>query len=150
MNRYPAWLNALVVLLLLLGVVLALPNVYGTGPAVQLAGLDGAALDEPKLAEVRTFLDDRDLDAEAVYLDDERIVLRFHDVVTQQAAGEALRSRYQGEASVALTLTPRLPAWLRGLGLCGVKLVTPSITLPVAWANLNGPLERVLMLQPGE
>ena len=48
MNRYPAWLNALVVVLLLLGVVLALPNVYGTGPAVQLAGLDGAALGRPR------------------------------------------------------------------------------------------------------
>ena len=117
MNRYPAWLNALVVLLLLVGVVLALPNVYGTGPAVQLAGLDGAPMGEQKIAEVRTFLDDRDLDAEAVYLDDERVVVRFHDIVTQQAAGEALRSRYQGEAGVALTLTPRLPTWLRELGL---------------------------------
>ena len=117
MNRYPAWLNALVVVLLLLGIVLALPNVYGTGPAVQIAGLDGAPLGEQKLAEVRTFLEDRGLEAEAAYVGDERIVLRFHDVTTQLEAGEALRSRYQGEAGVALTLTPRLPAWLRGLGL---------------------------------
>lgn len=117
MNRYPAWLNALVVLLLLLGVVLALPNIYGTRPAVQIAGLDGAALGEQKLTEVRAFLEDRQLEPEAAYLDDERIVLRFDEVTNQLEAGDALRSRYQGEAGVALTLTPRLPGWLRGLGL---------------------------------
>ena len=117
MNRYPAWLNALVVLLLLFGIVLALPNVYGTVPAVQMAGMEGAALDESQVAEVRTFLEDRDLEPAAAYLSDERIVLRFDDVAKQLEAGEALRSRYQGEASVALTLAPALPAWLRGLGL---------------------------------
>jgi preprotein translocase subunit SecD len=117
MNRYPAWLNVLVVVLLLAGMVLALPNIYGSAPAVQLAGTDGADLDEAMRAEVETFLEDRKLAPEAAYVQDGRIVLRFDEVTSQLDAGEQLRSRFEGQASSALTLAPRLPAWLRALGL---------------------------------
>jgi preprotein translocase subunit SecD len=117
MNRYPAWLNVLVLVLLLAGIVLALPNIYGSAPAVQLAGIDGADLDEALRAEVETYLEDRKLRPEAAYLQDGRIVLRFDEVTSQLEAGEQLRSRFDGQASSALTLTPRLPAWLRTLGL---------------------------------
>ena len=40
MNRYPAWLNLLVLGILVLGCTLALPNLYGTTPA-QLGGGEG-------------------------------------------------------------------------------------------------------------
>ena len=36
MNRYPAWLNLLVLGILVLGSLLALPNIYGSAPAVQI------------------------------------------------------------------------------------------------------------------
>lgn len=117
MNRYPAWLNALVLIVLIVAVLLALPNVYGTSPAVQVAGLNGATLDEAKIAEVREFLGARDLVPEAAYLEDGRIVLRFAEVAAQLEAAKQLRARYEGQAGVALTLTPRLPAWVRELGL---------------------------------
>jgi preprotein translocase subunit SecD len=117
MNRYPAWLNVLVLVLLLAGIVLALPNIYGSAPAVQLAGIDGADLDEAMRAEVETFLEERKLPPEAAYVQDGRIVLRFDEVTSQLDAGEQLRSRFEGQASSALTLAPRLPAWLRALGL---------------------------------
>jgi preprotein translocase subunit SecD len=54
---------------------------------------------------------------EAAYLEDGRIVLRFLEESDQLAAGDLLRERYDGEASTALSLTPRLPAWVRNLGL---------------------------------
>ena len=41
MNRYPAWLNALVVSVVLLGVLLALPNIYPSVPAVQMSSAEG-------------------------------------------------------------------------------------------------------------
>ena len=41
MNRYPTWLNVLVLGILMLGILLALPNVYGSINAVQLASAAG-------------------------------------------------------------------------------------------------------------
>ncbi len=37
MNKYPAWLNVLVLVVVLTGLLLALPNIYGSVPALQLA-----------------------------------------------------------------------------------------------------------------
>ena len=38
MNKYPAWLNVLVLAVLLIGALLALPNIYGSVPAICTAG----------------------------------------------------------------------------------------------------------------
>ena len=51
MNKYPGWLNALVLVILLAGCLLALPNMYGSVPAVQIADNDGVAFDDARLQE---------------------------------------------------------------------------------------------------
>jgi preprotein translocase subunit SecD len=116
MNHYPTWLNSLVLGLLMLGLVLALPNVYGTVPAVQVASGDDTAFGEAKIAEVSELLVGQGLAPEAAYLEDGRVVLRFDSVTDQQQASQLLRERFD-EAGVSLTLAPALPAWLRNLGL---------------------------------
>ena len=42
MNKYPSWLNALVLAILLAGCLLALPNIYGSVDAIQIADSGGA------------------------------------------------------------------------------------------------------------
>jgi len=122
MNKYPAWLNMLVPFVLLTGMLMALPNIYGTAPALQLADKDGNDITEIMLENfVRTVENDGVTPNEA-YLKDGRAVIRFETVEDQHRAGDRLRDRYEGEASVALTLAPKLPAWLRGLGLNPMSL----------------------------
>jgi len=41
-NRFPLWKNLLIVLVLLVGVFYALPNLFGEDPAVQVSPLRGA------------------------------------------------------------------------------------------------------------
>ena len=117
MNRYPTWLNVLVLVILLLGIVLALPNMYGSVPAIQMASVDGDPYAEAKVQEFVQALSRENLVPEAAYLEDGRVVLRFLEESDQLAAGELLRERYDGDASTALSLAPRLPAWVRNLGL---------------------------------
>ncbi|HWM27256.1 MAG TPA: protein translocase subunit SecD [Woeseiaceae bacterium] len=117
MNRYPTWLNVLVLAIVLCGIVLAMPNIYGSVPAVQMAGDDGVEFTEAKVEEFAGLLAREDIVPEAAYAEDGRVVLRFHDESAQVAAGNLLRERYDGEASTALTLAPKLPGWLRSLGL---------------------------------
>ncbi|MEX2496856.1 MAG: protein translocase subunit SecD [Woeseia sp.] len=122
MNRYPTWLNFLVLAILLCGIILALPNLYGTVPAVQMASPDQQPLSEADLQRFVDVLAREDILPEAAYLEDGRAVLRFDDVATQLDAGDLLRERFAPETGVALTLTPALPAWLRAVGLNPMSL----------------------------
>ncbi len=122
MNKYPAWLNSLVVGILAAGCLLALPNMYGTADAVQVASSDGIAFELDALDEYRRVVEDAGVTPEAAYLLDGRIVLRFDSVTDQQIAGTSLRERYSRLANVALTKAPKLPGWVRDLGLSPMSL----------------------------
>lgn len=52
MNRYPSWLNILVVVVFMLGAILALPNLYSSVPSVQIANSNGIDFDDDQLQEV--------------------------------------------------------------------------------------------------
>jgi len=49
-------------------------------------------------------------------------VIRFNSVPDQQRSGEYLRERYEQDTNVALTLAPRLPEWVRNIGLNPMSL----------------------------
>jgi len=122
MNKYPAWLNVLVLVVLLTGILLALPNVYGSVPALQVADRLGEPITETQLNEFLSTMKGAGIDPEAAYLRHDRAVLRFETAQQQAAAGERLRDRYGRDLNIALTLAPKLPAWVRGLGLNPMSL----------------------------
>jgi len=122
MNKYPAWLNTLVLVLLLTGILFALPNIYGSSPAVQLADADANAISQSQLENFVRTLDGADVTPEAFYLKDKRAVIRFTSEEDQRVAAERLRARYGQNTNVALTLAPRLPDSIRNLGLNPMSL----------------------------
>ncbi|MEJ2173105.1 MAG: protein translocase subunit SecD [Woeseiaceae bacterium] len=122
MNKYPVWLNVLVVSILIAGILFALPNLYGSAPAVQLADADRNAISEGQLDNYVRSLSNDGIEPEDAYLKDGRAVIRFNSIEDQQRSGEMLRSRYKGEANVALTLAPKLPPWVRAMGLNPMSL----------------------------
>jgi len=122
MNKYPWWLNALVLVIFLAACLLALPNIYGSVEAVQIADSDGGAYNEAKLEEFVRVVEGAGITPEATYLHDGRAVIRFESTADQETAGERLRSQYSRQANVATTLTPKLPKWVRDLGLNPMSL----------------------------
>ena len=122
MNKYPTWLNVLVLVVLLTGILFALPNLYGSVPALQVADRLGEPISEAQLGSFVTMLSDAGIEPEAAFLKDDRGVLRFEAAGDQSAAGDALRERYGRDLNIALTLAPRLPAWARNLGLNPMSL----------------------------
>jgi preprotein translocase subunit SecD len=117
MNKYPAWLNLLVIAAVLAGCLFALPNIYGSVPAVQLANVAGGAVSEAQLEKYVTAVKDDDVTPEAAFIADGRAVMRFSSEPDQQKSAERLRARFSKEANIALTLAPKLPDWVRSLGL---------------------------------
>ena len=122
MNKYPVWLNILVLVIMLAGCLLALPNIYGSVPAIQIADNNGVAYDEARLQEYVDVVKSAGLTPEAAYLKDGRAVLRFEEETELADVNAELKRRYNREASVAQTLAPRSPKWVRGLGLNPMSL----------------------------
>jgi len=122
LNKYPTWLNILVLVILVAGILLALPNIYGTSPAVQLAEKTGIPVSDDQLAEFVRVVETTGAVAEASYTKGGRAVIRFTSVKDQAAARAVLRENYAREFGVATTLAPKLPEWLRNLGLSPMSL----------------------------
>ena len=104
MNKYPAWLNTLVLVIVMTGILFALPNIYGSAPAVQLADQDDQAITEQQLEGFVRTLGGVDITPEAYFLKDERAVIRFNSEEDQQNAADRLRARFGQNTNVALTL----------------------------------------------
>ena len=122
MNRYPAWLNALVVTLFAAACLLALPNIYGSADAVQVVASDGIDFTDDELNEYLRVVESAGIVPEAAYLVNGRIVFRFDSVDDQKKAGERLKKRYGRLINLALTKAPKLPTWVRKLGLHPMSL----------------------------
>ena len=116
MNRYPLWINVLVLVVILGGALFALPNVFGNDPALQITREDGNPLTEIVVAQVIAALDEAEIGFSSANLDDGAIVVRFGDVGSQLQGSEILGEQLPFHV-VALTLAPRTPAWLRLMGL---------------------------------
>ena len=122
MNRYPSWLNILVVLVFITGFVFALPNVYSSLPSVQIANADGSKMDNEQIDEAIDLIRTLDINPVAEYIEDGRAVILFSDPEDQLITGDLLRNRYLDSKSVAYTLTPNLPNWLRSIGIKPMSL----------------------------
>jgi len=116
MNRYPAWKNALIAFVIALGVLFALPNIYGEDPAVQVSGTRGQTVNAAVLEDVQDALQQALVEYLSANLDQERILVRFADPDTQLRAQDVIRARLGDRYSVALNLAPSTPDWLRTLG----------------------------------
>ena len=112
----------LVLVAVLAAILFALPNIYGSAPAVQLADADANPITELQLGNFVRSLEGDGIAPEAAYIVDGRAVIRFDSVEDQQRSGERLRERYEQNTNVALTLAPRLPEWVRDMGLNPMSL----------------------------
>ncbi|MCZ6560378.1 MAG: protein translocase subunit SecD [Gammaproteobacteria bacterium] len=122
MNRYPAWKNILVVMVVVFGTLLALPNIYGEDPALQVVLDTREAMDERELNVARGFLDEASVEYVAAYIENGRVVVRFADRDLQIQASSVLAKQLGETYVVALTMEPRMPDWIRALGLQPMSL----------------------------
>jgi len=122
MYHFATWKYWLVILVLVLGTLFALPNIYGEGPSLQLSRNDRKAVDEAGLERVRGLLQAQSVSPEAAYLQKDRLVLRFTDSEQQSKARDVITNGAPGEYLVALASAPRMPELLRKMGLKPMSL----------------------------
>jgi len=112
MNRFAPWKYALLVIALGLGLVYALPNIYGDDPAVQVSSSRGFDLQQELVGEVERVLDAASIEHGPSEFSSQRLLVRFDDTDRQLRAADALREALGDDYVVALNLAPATPAWL--------------------------------------
>ncbi|MDE1984534.1 MAG: protein translocase subunit SecD, partial [Gammaproteobacteria bacterium] len=116
LNRYPAWKNILVILVTVAGILIALPNLYGDDPAVQVSETN-ATLTDSTTTQVEQALDAAKLSYKSAELSDNRLLVRFDNPDTQLRALDTITKALGNQYSVALNLAARTPEWMRAIGL---------------------------------
>lgn len=125
MNRYPLWKYLVIVVVLLLGALYTLPNLYGESPAVQISSAKATIKVDPALAErVQQVLQNNGLAAQSVYYESVgtqgTVRARFADTNTQFKAKGLLERELNRDPAdptylVAFNLLPNTPGWLQAI-----------------------------------
>ena len=110
-------------MVLSIGVIYSLPNLYPAKPAIQIAYTDsGKSADQILLNQVTEILEDRSVGVESIGLKDNNIIAKFNSFDDQLAGKAALQRVLLDRAVVALNLEPSTPQWLRDIGGGPLKL----------------------------
>jgi len=112
MNQYPLWKYLLLVFVLVVGVIYALPNVYGEDPALQISGSRNAILDATTQDKVIGALQAADIPIKSSELKPGQLLVRFNDTEAQLKAVDFVKSALGTGYTIALNLAPATPDWL--------------------------------------
>ena len=116
MNRYSLWKNLLVILVVLGGLLYALPNVFPQDPVVEITGTRGATVSGSLVDMLRKALDDVQAAYKRIERQQGRLRIRFERSEDQLRGQNMIARKLPGDFTHALTLSSDLPDWLRALG----------------------------------
>jgi len=115
MNRYPLWKYIMLLVVLAVGVLYALPNLYGQQPAVQVSKSGGGVPTPALVQRVERELTDAGMPPKNVTLDEGRLLALYESAETQLKAAGVLKRKLGDDYIVALNLAPSTPGWLRAI-----------------------------------
>lgn len=117
LNQYPAWKYLLLVIVVVMGLLYAAPNLYGEDPAVQISHRVNLINDE-ELQNIKNLLQNLDIQHRSVEMGDGFILVRFDSTSEQLKAASDIKDTLREQDSrysVALNLSPATPDWLRSM-----------------------------------
>ena len=116
MLEFARWKYFLILVVVLLGVVYALPNAYQKDPSVQVTANRTGKLDAALVARVRDELVKDGLHPKAVAIEGSNLMARMTNLDEQNKANILLRNSLGEDYTVALNLASTVPEWLSRLG----------------------------------
>lgn len=122
MMQFPRWKSITVLVTLILGLLLALPNVFGTDPALQLARRNYEPIEVAQQQAVEAFLREKQATFVGSYIEDGKLMIRFDSVAEQLKARDLIEKEMSNQYVEALASAPRTPKLLRALGLRPMNL----------------------------
>jgi preprotein translocase subunit SecD len=123
MSDFPRWKYALVALVMLFGVIYALPNAFIPLPAVQVTANRGAApIDSSTAQKITAVLTQQHIVNSGVSVQGERLLATFRNADVQKSGADAIKTALGDNYTVAFKLQSSVPAWLRAIGATSMPL----------------------------
>jgi len=116
MLEFPRWKYFLIALVLLASAFYALPNVFPTDPAVQVAAGRGVVVDDALATRVRGELEKAKVAYASVAKEGDDLIVRVADADAQTRASETLGLALGEDYTVALKRAATAPEWLAAMG----------------------------------
>ncbi len=117
MNQYPLWRYLLLIVVITIGAIYALPNIYGDDPALQVSARRAAPVDQALADRIGAALDSAGLAIKRIDVQENRLLVRFNDLDSRAAARDVvIEAAGDRNYVVALNLASATPAWLKDLG----------------------------------
>ena len=116
MNRYSSWKYILILFLIGLGLLFALPNIYGKDPSLQISAARSVEITELTEYQISAALDEAGLSYKNIVLGVGNLTIRFDDEETQLKAQPIVKESLGRNYVVALNLAPATPDWLSKFG----------------------------------
>ena len=123
MNRFKVWQYFLIFSVLILGALFALPNIYPSKPALQIAvGDSSVQLNDNFLAGITNELTKEEISFQSIEASEASVKIVLDDVESQLASRRILADYSGGDFIIALTSEPSTPEWLQNLGASPINL----------------------------
>lgn len=106
----------MVILVIAIGLLYSLPNIYGEDPAVQISGTRGQQATSTTLSDIQDLLKTNNLTPKSTTLENGSILVRFNNTDDQLLAKDKISEKLGQAYSVALNLAPATPKWLTDIG----------------------------------
>lgn len=121
-TRYPIWKYVAFIIIMLIGIIYAAPNLFGEDPAVQISSPNTASLPPALSQKVQETLNVAQIPYTSIQEVSGNLLVRFKNPDTQLRARDLIRGALDDQYSVALNLAPRTPRWLQVFGAEPMRL----------------------------
>lgn len=120
LKPFATWKYALIIAVVALGSLLALPNVFGQSPIVQMQ-FEQTAQAQQQASTAVQLLEKEGISVKRWQVQERSLVLYFDSTDTQINARDYLKTHYP-QANIAINLQSNTPAWLSGWGFKPMNL----------------------------
>ncbi len=114
-NHFPLWKNLMILIVFVIGIIYASPNLFGNDPSVQLASSATIKLKQKQADVIKAELDKAGLNIKEFEFNNNKVLVRFNNIDDQLKASDLLKAKMGNDVTVALNLAPATPTWLRAL-----------------------------------
>jgi preprotein translocase subunit SecD len=119
-NKYPLWKNILLILIAVIGLIYAIPNLYTENPVVQISS-DNPSDNDALKKQVEDVLVKDKMHYKSIITQDQGIEVIFASTDTQLLARDVIKNSLGNQYTVALNLAPSTPHWLEAIHAAPMK-----------------------------
>ncbi|MBZ5487151.1 protein translocase subunit SecD [Halomonas aquamarina] len=122
LNRYPLWKYLLILVVLVVGLIYSLPNLFPADPAIQLSSAQGETLELRQVQRVESALEENGIAVKASEQENGQWLIRLRSDEDQLSARDIAADVLGGNATVALNLAEATPGWLQAFSASPMTL----------------------------